>query len=342
MNQSSILPPPGTTPPPDHPIPGAVGSSHLRFANSYVLLILAAMLCTYLYSIRAQSVFACPATGYDSDNYLAYCHADHYGDYDHGALWFDLEPGVRPSINAAQVLFLGNSHMQFAFSTDEINRWFSSNAIRFYLMGFAYWENHLFEGALLRRFEPTAKVYVINIDNFFDQRETPPAGVVMRGSDAHSRYQRKREWQRYHSNICGRLPVFCGNDQSFFRSRSTGEYTLKGGRVGQFPVSYNMASDPKMVREYSEVAKRFVAGLPVSRQCVIFTMVPTVGTQVGTAQSVAAAVGVALIAPRLDGLNTFDKSHMDRAGAEQWSKAFLSAAAAPISRCVAGARGAVL
>jgi hypothetical protein len=94
--------------------------------------------------------------GYDSDKYLAYCHADHYGDYDHGALWFDLEPGVRPSLNAAQVLFLGNSHMQFAFSSDAINRWFSSNAIRFYLMGFAYWENHLFEGALLRRFEPTA------------------------------------------------------------------------------------------------------------------------------------------------------------------------------------------
>jgi len=97
------------------------------------------------------------------------------GDYDHGALWFDLEPGVRPSLNAAQGLFLGNSHMQFASSSDAINRWISSNAIRFYLMGFAYWANHLFEGALLRRFEPTAKVYVINIDNFFDQRETPPA-----------------------------------------------------------------------------------------------------------------------------------------------------------------------
>jgi hypothetical protein len=43
---------------------------------------------------------------------------------------------------------------------------------------------------------------------------------------------------------------------------------------------------------------------------------------------------MSVVAPRLEGLKTFDGSHLDRESAERWSKAFLQASAAQIRRCV--------
>lgn len=303
-------------------------------AAAYVLIVIAAILGAYLYTLRAQSIFACPASGYSADNYLAYCHADHYGDYDHGALWFGLEPQVREAAQNAQVLFLGNSRLQFGFSSDATDRWFASDSASYYLMGFAYWENYLFEGPLLRRLQPKARVYVINIDTFFDATETPPAQLVMHDNDAINRYQRKQDWQHLHASVCSRLPLLCGSDQTFFRSRRTGAYLLKGGRVTHVPVSYDEGVNQKLAQDYIPRASGFLAGLPVEKQCVLLAMVPTVHTSMGTARVIAQALGASLIVPEVDGLTTFDTSHMDRPSAERWSKAFLEAAGPRINECL--------
>jgi hypothetical protein len=62
-------------------------------------------------------IFACKASGYPSDRYISYCGATEYGDYEHGAFWFDLEPVAELSAANADVIFLGNSRTQFGFST---------------------------------------------------------------------------------------------------------------------------------------------------------------------------------------------------------------------------------
>ena len=49
------------------------------------------------------------------DRYLAYCNGTQFGDYEHGALWFDLEPSVKKFASDADVIFLGDSHIQFGF-----------------------------------------------------------------------------------------------------------------------------------------------------------------------------------------------------------------------------------
>ena len=155
--------------------PEAPSTSKRRWAPEllYVCVIIACMLGAYAYSIRGQSIFSCPATGYSADSYLAYCHATHFGDYDHGAFWFDLEPGVRPAATKADALFLGNSHMQFAFSTDQTDVWFAEARVPYYLMGFAYWENHLFEAPLMQRVGTRAKVFYVS------QIDVRPPTIVM-------------------------------------------------------------------------------------------------------------------------------------------------------------------
>src|SRR5262249_36528360 len=150
------------------------------------------------------------------------------GDYDHGALWFALEPTARASAASADVLFLGNSRMQFGFSAPALGRWFADNGFRYYLLGFSHRENATFVGPLVQGLHAKRRAYVINLDSFFTGEETLPGRDVMRGADTRVRYVAKRNWQAFHRPICMRLPFLCGNAMSFYRQRETGEWRLEG------------------------------------------------------------------------------------------------------------------
>jgi hypothetical protein len=245
----------------------------------YILLVLLAAVGAYVYTLRTESIMSCSGTGYGPDRYLAYCGATQYGDYDHGVFWLGLEPGVRDLAAGADVLFLGNSRMQFGFSSDAADQWFSAQNATHYLMGFAYWENYTFEWPLLKRINPRPKVYVINIDLFFDETVTGPAKTVMHDSDAYTHYRRKRLWQVPHRLICSRLPNICGANEAFYRSIKTGAYTRNGGDAIRFSIAYDSTVDKKIVADYTRLGREFLASIPGDHRCVLLATVPTESTK---------------------------------------------------------------
>jgi len=312
---------------------------HAQFFRSrpaiYIGVILAAVLATYAYKFRAETIFACTASLYSSDRYLAYCNVASYADYEHGAFQFGLEPSAVDFTKKAEVLFLGNSRLQVAFSTAATSDWFSAASARYYLLGFGYFENVVFVEGILCRIQPHAKVYVINVDDFFAQWETPPAKTVLHDPEAQNRYETKRLWQRIHEPVCKRFPALCGNSLVVFRSRETGAYTRRAIKQQITPVSYDQLVDPDVVKSHTASAIDFLSHLPVDRKCVIFTMVPTVGTKTGNVNAIAAALGDDLITPDIPaGLQTFDGSHLDQASAERWSQAFFETAGTRIRSCL--------
>ena len=56
----------------------------------YICFILCSVIAASGYKLRTQTIFACQATLYNSDRYIAYCNGARYADYEHGAFWFDL------------------------------------------------------------------------------------------------------------------------------------------------------------------------------------------------------------------------------------------------------------
>jgi hypothetical protein len=303
-------------------------------SGAYLFVILAVVMGTGAYGFWKSSVFGCQTSGYSADQYLAYCGTTGYGDYDYGAFWFDLEPTAIVAASRAQVLFLGNSRMQFALSTEATDEWFTSFPVSYYLLGFAYDGNYKFEAPLLRRIRPTPRAYVINLDLFFEESDPPPARIVMRDSGARTRYARKRRWQDGHRLVCQRLPVVCGDEVAFFRSRTTGAWVVSGGQFQSAPVSYDESVDRSVVEAYVTSGSRFLSDLAVGRGCHILTMVPSVNTPIGTAKAIAQALGRKLVAPELAGLITFDGSHLDQDSAERWSTAFMAAAGPQIRKCL--------
>lgn len=305
-----------------------------RGARTYIVVLLIVGACAAIYSLRAYGIFACSTTGYGVDGYLAYCQARNYGDYDHGAFWFDYEPAAVEAASHAQVLFIGNSRMQIGLSSRALADWFQSAGLSYYLMGFAYDANHTFEGPLIEKIQPRARAYVVNLDLFFEG-ETEPIKVVLHDPEARARYNRKRLWQRAHKGLCSRIPVACGDAVSFSRSRQTGAWIVAGeAEFPSAPVGYDDAVDADIVGRYAALGQAFLARLLVPRECVVLTSVPTARSHVGTARAVASTLGLPLVAPQLEGLNTFDASHLDQPSAERWSQAFMDAAGPQIRRCV--------
>jgi len=321
--------------------PDQIGVTQGRWAPAsrpaaYTALLLAAAVATVLFAFRKNGIFACQAADYGPDTYLSYCQATGYGDYDHGAFWFDLEPDAVAAAKRADVLFIGNSRMQMGFSTPATSSWFASQATSYFLLGFSHNVNFTFEAPLLEKLQPRARVYVLNVDRFFRKVPSPPAQSVLGDSTARARYEAKRDWQPVHRKLCRRFPWLCGDEHAFFRSRPTGAWKVAGGTLKPAPVSYGDGPEDgeTALPAYGESAREFVASLPVPRECVILTYIPYMKTDTATANSVARALGMELVAPRLDGLTTFDQSHLDQASALRWSTAFYQAAGPRIAACL--------
>ncbi|HEY1453200.1 MAG TPA: hypothetical protein VGF57_07030 [Roseiarcus sp.] len=301
----------------------------------YICIVLAVALASYGGWLHTRSIFACPARGYTSDRYLASCNGGNYSDYEHGAFWFALEPGALAAAAKADVLFLGNSRLQVAFSAPATADWFSAASARHYLMGFGFFENVLFEGELLRRIQPRASVYVINLDDFFAHSESLPMNTILHDPMSRSNYEGKQLWQRLHESVCKRLPVLCGSKYVIFRSRETGTYFTEGTTGGNnTPVSYDQTVDPSVVERNVAGAIDFLREFTQGK-CVILTLVPFSGTNIGDAKAIAAALGEKLVAPdNLEGLQTHDGYHLDQQSAQRWSEAFVEAAGPEIRSCI--------
>jgi len=302
--------------------------------GAYILIVLAVIAGALPFSFRDHSIFACQAPEYGSDRYLSFCNTTGYGDYDYGAFWFGLEPAAIAAATQADVLFLGNSRMQLGFSTQATNEWFSAMPTSYFLLGFSHNGNYRFEAPLLDKLHPQAALYVIDLDLFFEQAETAPAGVVMHDDAAKPRYQRKRQWQRVHQSLCGSRPAICGNGAAFSRSRATGAWRVGGRGFTGERVTYKDSVEQSVLNAYTSAGNDFLSDLPVRRECAILTVVPYVNTEIGTMKAVAAALGTQLVAPQLDGLNTFDGIHLDQPSAQRWSAAFLEAAGPQVRSCL--------
>jgi hypothetical protein len=320
------------------------GKSKSLSANrpaTYIFFVLIVVLASYAYVLRSRSIFACQADGYSADRYVAYCNGESYGEYEHGAFAFGLEPSAEKFAGDADVLFLGSSRIQVALSTTQTAEWFSAALAHYYLLGFSYSENVIFAEMILPIIHPRANVYVINVDDFFERFETAPVSTIFHDPDARNRYQTKRLWQRVHEPICNAVAILCRSKFVIFRSRRTGAYREEGGPQPTIaPVSYNEVVDQDAVNRYTAAAVDFLTRFTRGK-CVILTMVPTVGTKIGNANAVAAALGMKLVTPPiLEGLQTYDGSHLDQPSAKRWSQAFFQTAGPKIKSCLKEARPA--
>jgi ferredoxin len=287
--------------------------------------------------------FACRTP--PADDFLAYCQSVRYGDYEHGALYYGLEPKVRESIRTAQVLFLGSSRIQAALAANAVREYFRARSIRYFVMGFGYGEVSAFELPVMERSGASPKLIVINADPFFvppNVLSEPAKDAVMGGPGYLWRLMSKMAFQRVHRIICRAVPLCPQSVPSIFRSATDGQWNW----VGPYTEEREVPVDQEIKERVSEfdigrakpIGEMFLNGLQrigLDRRCVVFIGTPNSAlNSTEVAEVLATALHTRFLAPKIDGLGTIDGGHLNSRSAELWSAAFLEALTPIVNECL--------
>jgi hypothetical protein len=286
--------------------------------------------------------------------FLAYCGSTKYGDYEHGAYYFDLEPEAIENLKKAEVLFLGNSGAMFGFSTDEVRNYFNERSIPFYLLGFAYGETSEFARILIEKFNLKPKVLVINANPFFTDGSSEVVSAILDESGSFSQrglrfirlrreYLTKAGFNRLQSKLCDLLPRLCSEQyRTIYRARKDGSWIWRdlysSAEGARLPIgSSRNVLGPEFLVTVEGHARRLFEAAGMRPECVVLTAVPN---PINDARSYAVEAGRLLGArvdlPELDGLETVDVSHLNWASAQRWSGTLMREIDPLITRCVFG------
>jgi hypothetical protein len=306
-------------------------------------LLFATLISAVLFKLTFTSSLRCDAFGGGPGKFMAYCDVSTHGHYDHAAYLFDLEEGLTDQVRQANLLFLGSSRSQFAFSTSSLTDFVSNHpSVRPYLLGFGHVEQDVFSEKVLDRIRPSPAVIVINADPFFAQIASDHAKQLLsNGETEKTNAQIKKFWHPISEAACNdRIPVIgqfiCGTHNTVYRSVQDGRWIWHDKHVATTPVSdlQPTSLDDAVIKKYASNAEAFISKLAVDRRCVVLTFIPTGKGKPFVAQGIARKLGIPFIAPQLDKLFTYDGSHLDDASGERWSKAFLSELEPLLASCL--------
>jgi ferredoxin len=284
--------------------------------------------------------FACRTQPQSPDDFLAYCHSLRYGDYEHGALYYGLEPKARESIRAAQVLFLGSSRLQAGFAANATREYFRARGIRYFVMGFGYGDVSAFEQPVIERSGASPKVIVINADPFFVEPNilSKPAKEAIEGGLGYLwRLTLKMAFQRVHRIICRAVPLCPESEPSIFRSATDGQWNWIGPQTEEREVPIDQIKErlPQFEIERAKtIGEMFLNWIGLDRRCVVFTGIPSNVNSTEVAEVLATALRTRFLAPKIDGLATVDGGHLNSRSAELWSAAFLEALTPIVNECL--------
>lgn len=284
----------------------------------------------------------CNPGGYKDGHFMAYCEDKLYGDYEHWAYWNELGPVSIDAIDKADVLFLGNSRTQYAFSTQPVSDYFEKTGIGHYVMGFGMGSTYPAPEQLIVKNNLKPKVLVVNADPFFHDRLSL-GNKEMYKDDFGTwwEYQVKRWMQVAQRNICdsetqdGFLfrKMCTGTSPTIYRESEHGHWITDYYRPQKsIPVTYTTAL-MYLLEEGVGHGKKFIKSTGIPPRCLIVTATPQENTPLKYAVDISKRLGVAVVIPTLKGMHTIDKSHLDKKSADLWSAAFMKSAGPIIESC---------
>jgi hypothetical protein len=278
--------------------------------------------------------------------FLAYCAAPQFGDYEHGAYYFNLEPDAVARLKQSDVMFFGTSRAQLALSTRAWSDFFRARGVSAYLAGFGFAEAGAFPLALIRKFELKPKAVVVLADPFFKNRSSPHIRVTqpLRWRVVPEMYEfvQKKLFIAAGARFCDMRPASCATTQAIvYRSRDDGAWRPSNFDlapkfvVGEQAGSGSFTAD--MAAADVEFAERFIAATGVPKSCVVLSAAPSplVNSDAYVAE-MGKLVGVSVALPKVRDLTSFDGNHLTPESAERWSAALLSEIGETLARCARG------
>ena len=285
-------------------------------------------------------VTQCNSAAPTSSSYIAYCPEREYGSFEHQAFFYGLER-TRKGLSEANVLFLGNSKSQFAFSRANVEPFFAERKARFFLMGFGYNEGVRFAEMVLRRHVSKPNIVIINVDQFFQDYLSEPATFLERHPYAgFVDALFKSSIQSIRAHICEQVElqlvrkVLCQGQATIIRSHTTGQWSsalMTIETIAPFPIR---ATEPIKHETNDETLSAWVSRTAAAAtsffkvldaRCIVLTSVPSEHNDSSSVSGrlLAERLKVRFISPEISGLSSNDRHRLNTSSAIKWSDAFL-------------------
>jgi hypothetical protein len=259
--------------------------------------------------------------------YLAY---DRGGHVDHHVLFHGTDPDVVANLRESNVLLLGNSRLLFALTRQDLRGFFTRHGLTYYMLAFGHREHDEFPRAIIRRFDLRPRLVIVNADRFFLGEESGWAERVMNDSwfDAQKLWfeaEAAHLVRRSLHAVVPHVPDLLGGERELiaYRSKVDGTWLIATSFAGlgapmPRPETGRATPDAAKLRR-ARVLKHEVE---TRGGRLVLCLVPAPNASRPAAEWLARELGVPLVAPVLDGLQTFDGSHLTRESAARFARAF--------------------
>jgi hypothetical protein len=235
---------------------------------------------------------------------------------------------VRDGLERADVLFLGNSRLMFALSDGGVMRSLRGRGVRGYALGFGHGERNRFAEDLIVKYDLRPRLVVANADRFFtdDYSDTAREAVGKGRFDAMKAYFEFRAgfWARRGLRQLVPHLVDLLRDRSHgvvFRSRADGTWLLCSTPERGRPFVDGESPARPGGREV-EIAARFKAMVEGRGGRLVLAHVPNPETPRSVSRAIAESIGVPLISPGVEGLESHDGSHLCKRSIGRFAAAF--------------------
>jgi hypothetical protein len=257
--------------------------------------------------------------------YLSCYHAP-VGEY---VVYHDLNNAAR-TLQKADVLFLGNSRVMFALGQEELQPFFKRLGLSYYVMAFPNPEQNRFSEAIIRKYDLRPKWVIVNVDSFFLNQLSPFAKKVTSESWWNAwkfKFEMDlafgaRSWLHqvvpYYDvyRPGGAEWITFGSYRDGTNHAAVPKRPPRG--LKNIPDEPGSAADSQM----QATAMRFKEEMERRGARVVFTAIPPRSPK--EARELGAALGVPVVVADVARLRSFDGSHLDRASATRYAKAFLA------------------
>jgi hypothetical protein len=293
-------------------------------------------------SFGKDAMFRCDPFGLNGDNYISYCDASAFTEYDLGAHYFGLEPRAIEALRKADVLFLGNSRTGHTFSSQATQSEMRSLGIaNYYVAGFGYEGSSHIALLLMKKYNVHPKAIVINADPFFTDDYAPILATLTSGRQSvYLEYLTKKYFQKTQWYLCSIYNFGCGTRPTVYRTLKHGFWETERfeKKVLEF-LAIQPIVEPATVPTAREIvaeplARDFIASVATARSCIIITSIPSPRSMRSMAETVARKNSLPFFAPVIPGLRTYDNSHLLAEDGERWSKVMFAEAHDTIARCM--------
>jgi hypothetical protein len=264
-----------------------------------------------------------PPPGY----YLAH---DRGGQVDHHVLYHGTDSLALARMREARVLFLGNSRLMFALNGAALQSFFRERGLTYYVLGFGHTEQDEFPARIIEKYNLRPAVVVVNVDGFFADSQSEWAAKTIEESwfdawklqfEAEAAHAVRR---RVHAVLPHYVDLQHGDREVvLYRSRDDGTWFLANDFGEGLPFSWPSEDRHEPSTPSLLAAEAFKQALEGRGARLVLCLVPSPRSSLHRARTVAAHLGVPLIAPTLGDLYSIDGSHLSATSSWRFGKEFL-------------------